>query len=139
MEKCTQSAEEINKIFQKIYHNLYSSINDPKLIDIQLFLNKLDLPSLTKEQVDYLDVPLTLSKLHNALMKTPNIKAPDPDGFPAEFIKHFWNTMAPLFYRTVTEIKTKGKIPSHMNTTLIRLLLKPDKDPTLPSSYRPYH
>lgn len=82
-------------------------------------------------------MPLTLSELHNALMKISNIKAPDPDGFPREFIKHFCNTMAPLFYRSVTEIKTKGKIPSHMNTTLIRLLLKPYKDPTLPSSHHP--
>lgn len=45
--------------------------------------------------------------------------------------------MAPLFCRMVQEIKIKGKIPSHMNTALIRLLLKPDKDPTLPSVYRP--
>ena len=45
--------------------------------------------------------------------------------------------LAPLFFRTVTEIKGNGHISAHMNTATIKLLLKPDKDPMLPSSYWP--
>lgn len=120
--------------FFKNYHKLYSSVNDPKLTDIQLFLNKLNRQSLTKEQADYIDMPLTLSELHRSLLKIPNNKAPGPDGFPAEFLKHFWDILSPLFNRMIGEIKSKGKIPSHMNLALIRLL-KPDNDPTLPSGY----
>ncbi len=100
-------------------HEFYSSINDPKLTDIQSFLNKINLTSLTKEQVDYLDMPLTLLELHSASMKIPNNKAPGPDGFPAEFLKMFWRIMAPLFSRMIREVKTNGKIPSHMKKIII--------------------
>ncbi|KAF7642911.1 hypothetical protein LDENG_00248450 [Lucifuga dentata] len=78
-----------------------------------------------------------ITELHEALNKMPSGKAPGPDGFPAEFLKHFWQMLAPLFFRTMTEIKNKGQISPHMNTVAIKLLLKPDKDPTLTSSYRP--
>ncbi len=57
----------------------------------------------------------------------PAGKAPGPNGFPSEFIKHFWLILAPLSFRTVTEIKSNGCIRPQMNTAAIKLLLKPDK------------
>jgi hypothetical protein len=35
------------------------------------------------------------------------------------------------------EIQEKGRFPANMNSATISLLLKPDKDPVLPTSYRP--
>ena len=67
----------------------------------------------------------------------PNNKSPGPDGFPAEFYKHFWNSLSHIFNRLTDEIKQQSKLPIDMNTTTIFLLLKPNKDPTSPSSYRP--
>ena len=67
----------------------------------------------------------------------PNNKSPGPNGFPAEFYKHFWNSQSPFFNRLTDEIKQKSKLPIDMNTATISLLLKPNKDPTSPSSYRP--
>lgn len=67
----------------------------------------------------------------------PNNKAPGPDGFPIEFYKHFWAIIAPLFNRMIKEIKQNSGFPENMNIATISLLLKPNKDPTLPSSYRP--
>ncbi|KAJ0032063.1 hypothetical protein NQD34_002144 [Periophthalmus magnuspinnatus] len=86
---------------------------------------------------EFLDAPLSLQDLHKALLQMPNNKAPGPDGYPPEFYKHFWNLLSPLFNRTVTEIKNTSQIPLHMNTAAITILLKPDKDPTQPTSYRP--
>ena len=135
--KYTQSPQEINQVFYSYYRNLYSTTLNPNKEDIVDFLNNLNMPELTTEHRDIVDAPLTISELQCALDTMPQGKAPGPDGFPAEFLKHFWSMLAPLFFRTVTEIKTKGYISSHMNTASIKLLLKPDKDPTLPSSYRP--
>uniref|UniRef100_A0A8C5GMF3 Reverse transcriptase domain-containing protein n=1 Tax=Gouania willdenowi TaxID=441366 RepID=A0A8C5GMF3_GOUWI len=104
---------------------------------MKTFLNNLNLPQLTIEQKTTLDSPLTLQELQNALDSMSTGKAPGPDGFPAEFLKHFWSMLAPLFFRVVTEIKNKGYVGGHMNTANIKLLLKPDKNPMLPSSYRP--
>ena len=67
----------------------------------------------------------------------PNNKAPGPDGYPVEFYKEFWTTLAPTFYKMLLEIKENQKIPPNMNLANITVLLKPGKDPTLPSSYRP--
>lgn len=67
----------------------------------------------------------------------PNNKSPEPDGFPAEFYKHFWPILTPLFNRLVTEIKQNSNLPKNMNTATISMLLKPIKDPSLPPSYRP--
>ena len=67
----------------------------------------------------------------------PNNKSPGPDGFPAEYYKHFWHIFSPLFHRVTLEIKTTSIIPTHMNTANMSLILKPNKDPTQPSSYRP--
>ena len=63
--------------------------------------------------------------------------APGLDGFPAKFYKEFGFTLAPAFSRMILQIKENKELPPNMNSATIRLLLKPDKDPTLPSSYRP--
>ncbi len=67
----------------------------------------------------------------------PNNKAPGPDGFSAEFYKQFWSTFSPLFIRMLSESQQKLKLPANMNTATISLLIKPNKDPKLQSSYRP--
>jgi len=135
--KSTNSPEDINQIFQNFYSKLYSSEKDPDQKDIDSFLNNINLPQLSKHQINTLESPLTEHELFNALKLMPNNKAPGPDGFPAEFYKHFWSILSPLFIRMINESKQKSKLPDNMNTATISLLLKPNKDPTLPSSYHP--
>lgn len=67
----------------------------------------------------------------------PYNKLPRPDGLPDEFYKHFWQIMSLLFYRVVTEMKTSSTNLMHMNTVVMTLLLKSNKDPIYPTSYRP--
>ena len=133
----TQSPQDINQIFYHFYKTLYSKTGNSKLEDIQTFLSDLNLPQLTVEYRDILDAPLTVDELQRASDSMSAGKAPGPDGFPIEYIQHFWSILSPLFFRTVTEIKNSGHVRPDMNTASIKLLLKPDKDPTLPTSYRP--
>lgn len=135
--KLTNSPVEINKIFQDYYIKLYSSDLDPNQEDITQFLDNTILPKLNMEQVNTLELPITEKELHSALKSMQKNKAPGPDGFPAEFYEHFWSTVYPLFSRTITEIKHNAKFPSHMNTALISLIPKPNKDHTFASNYRP--
>jgi len=67
----------------------------------------------------------------------PNNKSPGLGGFPVEFYKHFWNILSLLLIRAIGEIKQKSRFPMHMNTAVISLLPKLNKDPTLPSNYHP--
>ena len=75
--------------------------------------------------------------LFRSVLAMPNNKSPGVDGFPAEFYKHFWPTISPLVVKMVNVIKRTSSIPSQRNTALILVLLKPNKDSTLCSSYRP--
>ena len=92
-------------------------------------------PQLTVDQAGTLEKPFTITEVHNARNLMPNNKSPGPDGFPAEFYKHFWNSLSPIFNRLTDEIKQKSKLPIGMNTATISLLLKPNNDPTSPLSY----
>ena len=133
----TQDPQNINNIFRQFYSSLYSAGTEPTQSEIDSFLNNLDLPSLTTDQANYLDQPISSEELTKALHSMPNNKSQGPDGLSAEYYKHFWDLFAPLFLRLITDIKTTSTIPTHMNTAVITLVLKPNKDPTHPSSYRP--
>ncbi len=129
--------ERINNTFRDFYESLYSPQINPSKDEIDQFLDNITLPKLTDNQAMALDSPLTSDELQEALNSMPNKKAPGPDGFPAEFYKEFWAILAPTFYRMLQETKENGRLPPNMNSANISLLLKPGKDPVLPTSYRP--
>lgn len=106
--------------------------------DINKFLNSINLPQLSQHQINSLESPITQHELCNALKLMLNNKAPGHDGFPAEFYKHFWAIISPLFIQMISESKQKSKLIANMNTATISLLPKPYKDATLPSSYHPF-
>uniref|UniRef100_A0A3B3HAI8 Reverse transcriptase domain-containing protein n=1 Tax=Oryzias latipes TaxID=8090 RepID=A0A3B3HAI8_ORYLA len=133
----THDPAAINSVFKNFYQSLYSSQINPSDNDINSFLNSIDLPRPTEEQITALESPFTKEELHKALTNMPSKKAPGPDGFPAEFYKEFWQILAPIFLRMTIEIKDNNYLPPNMNSANIILLLKPGKDPTSPSSYRP--
>uniref|UniRef100_A0A3P9JK99 C2H2-type domain-containing protein n=1 Tax=Oryzias latipes TaxID=8090 RepID=A0A3P9JK99_ORYLA len=133
----THDPVKINNAFKDFYQNLYTPQINPSEQSINSFLNNINLPKLNEDQITNLDSPLSLSELHEALSLMPNGKAPGPDGFPAEFYKEFWEQLAPTFYKTVKFINESQSLSPNMNSANIILLLKPDKDPTSPSSYRP--
>lgn len=129
-----QSLQEINDIFRTFYKKLYSE-NDTNRERIPSFLNSIVIPHLTIEQKETLDSPLTSGELSTALDNIPNDEAPGPDGFPAEFYKHFWPILESLFYQLTSEIQ--DGLPASFNMATISPIIEPEKDPTLPGSYRP--
>ena len=126
--------KDINTVFKNYYQDLYTSSHNPNASDIHKFLNNINLPHLTTEQTNSLEQPLTPAEFHNSI-KWKIIE--HPDGFPAEFYKHFWSTISLLFLRMIDEFLITNSIPPTINTAVVTLLLKPDKDPTHLSSYRP--
>lgn len=93
------------------------------------------MPEVQIDQDKLLDALLTLDKLHTTLIQMPNNKAPGPEGFSSEFLKHFWQILNPLFSKMTAKIKNKGQLPTQMNTAAIKVLLTPGKGLTLPSNY----
>ena len=97
--KITQDPQEINETFQTLYNNLNFSSHEPLPSETESFLNDLDLSALLEELADTLDAPITPEELSKALNQMPNNKSPRPDGLPAEYFKHLWHTLSPLFHR----------------------------------------
>lgn len=135
--KLTSSPVEINQVFYNFYNKLYTPEINSNQESIDSFLDSINLPQLNELQKNKLELPISQDELFAALQRMPNNKAPGPDGFPAEFYKQFWSILSPLFMRMISESKQNSKLPASTITATISLLLKPNKDPTIPSSYRP--
>ena len=59
------------------------------------------------------------------------------DGIPPEFYVAFWEQLSPFFLHMINFSIEKGGFSRDVNTALISLLMKKDKNPTDCSSYRP--
>lgn len=84
-----------------------------------------------------MDRDLTVAEFEEALAQMPLNKAPGPDGFQVEFYKTLWPTIGSTYCRLARSILNSGLLSPNMNSANISLVLKPEKDPSLPSSYRP--
>ena len=102
--------KDINNVFKNYSQHLYTSSHNPKCFWYK-FLNNINLPQLTTEQTSLFEQPLTPAEFHNTLTKMENNRAPGPDGFPAEFYKHFWSTISSLFFRMINEFLITNSIP----------------------------
>lgn len=133
----TVDPQSINNEFKKFYSSLYSSESPCDGTQYKLFFDSLDLPSIKPEVAANLDEPLTLSELKKALMSMQNGKSPGPDGFPAEFLKTFLDSLSPLLLNMFNESLQTGILPPSLRQATISLILKKDKDPLYCSNYRP--
>lgn len=136
-ENKIHNPQEINKTFRTFYKSLYSNKQKENRRKTDLFLKSTGIPTLNPTQIQTLEEPLTVEEYRKALFSLSNNKAPGLDEYPSEFYKHFWPIISPLFSRMKEDVKIQSTIPQYMNTALITVLLKPNKDPSLCSSYHP--
>lgn len=65
------------------------------MTDIGEYLSGVTLPKRSLDSRQFLDQPLMLEELEQALQQTPNEKAPDSDGLPGEFYKIYSKNLLP--------------------------------------------
>lgn len=133
--KLTQSPQEINGRFKDFYSKLYTTDNGPDPRHIKDFLSNLQLPQLPKDRADELDTSDWPSYRSQENAKT--IK-PRTRQLPWQVLRTFLGHFFSIF-RAVLHIKCTSRIPPYINTDLIALILKPNEDPTLFSSYYSLH
>ena len=85
------------------------------------FFSSLDIPSINFEVESSLDVPFTINKLRSALMFMQTGKCPGPDGFPAEFLKTFADTLSPLLLNMFNESLQSGLLALTLPQAIISL------------------
>ena len=93
-EKEITDEKEINTELFKFYKALFEpKVNVPNAL-IQDYLNRLEIPKLTKEQSQKCEGTITEEKLVKALKKKmPSNKSPGNDGITKEFYKVFWDDL----------------------------------------------
>lgn len=91
------------------------------------------IPSLPKGATTALSTPITAEDIMEVATATKKHSAPGIDGIPyLVYIK-----VPYLLSRVISEALHSGSFPPSWGDTIIRPILKPGQDPTLPKSYRP--
>ena len=96
-----------------------------------------DLPKLPESAKQELDADITILECAQALETMLAGKAPGEDGITVAFYKKFWDKLQNLFQNLINEIKKRREIPESMNTGILRLLPKPNRDLLKVESWRP--
>lgn len=129
--------KEINSELRTFYSKLYSSENTLDKTRCESFLQNLNLPSLNQEESEQLQTPISLGELKNATQSMKKGKSPGWDGISPEFYLVFWDRLGHFMLQVKTSSIEKGFFDRDANSAILTVLLKPNKDPTLCSSYRP--
>ncbi|KAJ4921827.1 hypothetical protein JOQ06_024653, partial [Pogonophryne albipinna] len=115
-----------------IYNGVAAPVDNA---DRTKFLDDLEFPSITPAQEGELDQPLKPSEIADSIRLIQSGKAPGPDGYPIEFYKTCIDKLTPLLLRMFEDSLDRGTLP--LTEAVVIVLLKPGKDNSECSSYRP--
>ena len=101
------------------------------------FLEKYNLPKLTREETENLHKPITSNKIEAVIKKLPKNKTPRPDRFTSEFYQTYREDIIPILLKVFQKIEEEGILPDSFYEASITLILKPGKDTTRKENYRP--
>jgi len=124
---------------KRFYQELYTSRT--KYVDntraTKFFLNNLNIPSLTEQQMLSCEGKITSEECAKVLETFQPNKTPGNDGIPIEFYKTFWPLISDPFIRCVNECFEKGEMSSSQKQTVITLIEKKGKDRSFLENWRP--
>ena len=101
------------------------------------FLEKYNLPRLTKEETENLNRPITSNKIGVVIKKLPKNRTSRPDGFTAKCYQTFEEDIIPILLKVFQKIEEEGILPNSFYEANITLIPKPGKDPTRKENYTP--
>ena len=137
--KTSLDPREINTAFKQYYSQLYVSESMVDTTQVESFFSKLPIPQVSNENKAMLEEPFSIEELNNSFTCMQSSKAPGPDGFTLEFYRAFSGQISALLLDVFNESFSGAdkSLPPTFYMASISLILKQDKDPLEPGSYRP--
>ncbi|CAJ0947471.1 unnamed protein product [Ranitomeya imitator] len=131
-------AEEFASYYSSLY-NLKSDPNipEPSQSSIASFLDQANLPSVTSDQLSFLNAPNVPSEIAQIIKEAKKRSAPGPDGFSLPYYAQFLPTLSPYLLRFFNHWLSTGDIKSEGLEASIATLPKPGKPSTSPGNFRP--
>lgn len=77
--------------FSVLYHQPQCPVSESICSELQ----KLSLPTLSPEEVEALDAPISTLEIELAIASLPPSKTPGPDGLPGDWYKRYAESIAP--------------------------------------------
>ena len=128
-ESCLTDPKEVLEEQRRFYSKLYSSqnpcVNDPRF---NLLFTGNMIKTLDNEQKESCEGLLTVEECKEALNNFSKNKSPGTDGLTAEFYSFFCNLLSDTMVNSFNYGFQKGKLTVSQRQSIIRLILKKDKD-----------
>lgn len=129
---------EVANAFVSFCQTLYTEPEPkPTLDNIETFLANLHLPSLSEEVSEHMISAITETEIRDAIKRLKNNKSPGVDGLSGEFYKCFVDDLTPILMKVFRYSLSQDNPPETWSQTIISVLHKEGKDPTLCEGYRP--
>src|SRR6218665_3281291 len=84
-----------------------------------------------------MNVTFNINELKHAIQSAKNNKTPGDDGLPYEMLRHLHQNALQITLDFYNEVWSEGKLSTEWHHAIILPLVKPNKDTSLPESYRP--
>ena len=133
----TDQKEILNEL-RTYYKNLFKS-KDMGLLDCDpdVLRNLSGFKTLSENEANSLEGPLTINEISKALKAMKNQKCPGIDGFPADFFKVFWPKLKFFVLRSLNCAYNAGQMSISLRQCIISCLPKGDKPRQFLKNWRP--
>ena len=129
------------KILQEI-QNFHSNLCkrdplSPYEDTLNSFLNNLEMPKLSDNDVRICEGKLTVEECYKSLQLFESNKSPGNDGLTVEFYRAFWGLLGHLLVDSLNYSYDHGELSNSQKEAIITLIQKKDKDQRDLSNWRP--
>ena len=105
--------------------------------DINHFLNTLDIPKPSTDQITRCNIDLTEKDLYDSMKSMENDKSPGNDGLTKEFYVTFWDDIKATFVSSLKQAKERKELSISQRQAIIKLIEKKDRDKRYIKNWRP--